>query len=160
MPVCFRLRYAEYRQKYCNQVLHSDVQQYNNFSAIRWFASITTTERPESDYVLLNQIYINSNIQNWNLCHRQGRLQQTNVMMGVSGRTHSKLHSSVMQIIMTQILMLTVTQLSRHCRIPSGKDGSNRWVVCSTSGWVGILSWPIACIILEGLHMRTIYKAC
>jgi hypothetical protein len=28
-----------------NQALHSDVKQYNNFSATRWFASMTTTER-------------------------------------------------------------------------------------------------------------------
>jgi hypothetical protein len=65
--------------------------------------------------VFVNQIYISSNIQNGNLCHRQGRLQQTNVIVSVSGKAHSKLHSFVMQVIMTHTLTLTVTQLSRHC---------------------------------------------
>jgi hypothetical protein len=114
-----------------------------------------TTERYgvlESDPVLVNQIYISSNIQNRNSCRRQGGLQQTNVILSVSGKAHSKLHSSVMQVIMTQIFTVTVTQLSRHSRRPSGKDGTNRSSVCSTSGWVGMLSWPIACNILEGLN--------
>lgn len=140
---------------YCNQALRSDVKQYNNFSVRRWFASVTTERQsvPESDPLFVNQTYSAAT-------YRQGRLQQTDVILSVSGKAHSKLHGSVIQVIMTQILKSTATQLSGHCRRHSAKDGTNRWVVCSTSGWAGMLSWPIACNILGGLHTRTKYKAC
>ena len=103
--------------------------------------------------MFVNQIHISSNTQSLNLCHRQDRLQQTDVIWSVNGKAHSKLHSPVIQVIMTQILPLTVRQISRHCRRP-GKDRTNRSVVCSTSGWTGMLSWPIVCNILEGVNKR------
>ena len=139
---------------YCNQALYSDVKQYNYFSARRWFASMTTTEWQGFPGMTLCKSDL----------HKQqhtGRADCCGIILyWVFGKAHSKLHGSVMQVIMTQILTLTVTQISGHCRRRSAEDGTSRWVVCITIGRAGMVSWQIACNILGGPYSETKYKAC
>ena len=77
--------------------------------------------------------------------------------MSVFGKAHSKLHDCVMQVIITQILTLTVTRLSGHCWRYCAEDGIKEMSCVQYKRVAGMLSWLIACNFPGELYTRAKY---